>query len=164
MSAARTRRSDSLPSPLHHRGLFRAPARVAVLVVALASLAGLTACGGAPGASGASPASAAPAPADGIDLTGEWVLTVESPNGTGTRSVTFVQEGDRLTGTISSSMAAGELEGTVEGNEVSFVAEVAMSSGTFPIVYDAVYRDGRLVEGFVDFGDYGSGTFTGERR
>lgn len=151
------------PTPAHPRASSGRSALTALLVVAVVCSAALQACGGAPGAPGASPAGA-PAPADRIDLTGEWVLTVESPNGTGSRTVTFVQEGERLTGTIASSMAAGPLEGTLEGNVVHFVAEVAMSTGSFPVVYDAIYRDGRLVEGFVDFGDYGSGTFTGARR
>ncbi|MBT8402790.1 MAG: hypothetical protein KJP18_02960, partial [Gemmatimonadetes bacterium] len=55
-----------------------------------------------------------PLAAQDVDLTGDWVLTVQSPNGTGTRDVTFVQEDGELTGTISSTRASGPLEGTVE--------------------------------------------------
>ena len=102
--------------------------------------------------------------AQDIDLTGEWVLTVESPNGTGTRQVTFEHDGTELRGTISSSMATGPLEGTVEGDQVHFVAIVAMDTGDFEVTYDARIEDGRLVDGTVDFGDYGFGTFTGRRK
>jgi hypothetical protein len=135
-----------------------------VRILALCAAVALSGCatGGSPGAAGGAAASGDAAPA--ADLSGSWVLTVESPNGTGTREVTFEQEGTRLTGTIASSMAAGPLEGTVEGDQVFFVATVAMGSGDFDIVYEATLRDGRLVNGTVDFGDYGAGTFTGERR
>lgn len=98
------------------------------------------------------------------DLTGEWVLTVESPNGTGTRDAEFEQDGNTLTGTIASTMAAGDLTGTVEGTRVRFTAVVAMDTGDFEIVYQATLEDDMLVDGTVDFGNYGSGTFTGRRK
>ena len=106
----------------------------------------------------------APTAAQDVDLTGEWVFTVESPNGTGTRQVTFEQNGTALTGTISSTRASGPLEGTVEGDRVTFVAVVAMDTGDFEITYDARIENGLLVDGSVDFGDYGFGTFTGKRK
>lgn len=102
--------------------------------------------------------------AQDVDLTGEWILTVESPNGTGSREVTFKQEGTVLTGFISSSMAGGELTGTVEGNVVTFVAMIAMDSGAFDVLYSATLEDGMLKRGNVDFGEYGGGSFTGVRK
>lgn len=99
-----------------------------------------------------------------VDMTGAWVLEVASPNGVGTRDVTFVQKGDSLTGEISSSMASGTLRGTVQGNVVTFVAEVSMDSGPFDVGYRATLVDGELKDGTVDFGSYGQGTFTGRRK
>lgn len=61
-------------------------------------------------------------------------------------------------------MAAGGLTGTVEGTAVRFVAVVAMDTGDFEVTYQATLKDGMLVDGRVDFGDYGSGTFTGRRK
>lgn len=111
---------------------------------------------------------AAPATAqnpDRIDLTGEWVLTVMSPNGEGRRSVTFQQEGDDLTGTYSSSMSEGTVVGTVDQSDgtVMFTATVTMSTGDFDILYIGTWVDGEIVNGEIDFGDYGDGTFTGRR-
>ena len=104
-------------------------------------------------------------PADlDFDLSGEWILNTMSPNGPGTRDVTFVQEGNRLTGEIASSMAAGDIEGTIDGTKVSFVAVVYMESGPFEISYEATYEDGELKDGTMDFGSYGAGTFTGQRK
>lgn len=97
-----------------------------------------------------------------LDLSGEWIFTVESPNGTGTRQVTLIQDGNELTGEISSERAAGDLSGTVDGDQVTFVAVVFMDSGAFEITYTATVTDG-VMSGTVDFGSYGSGTFTGRR-
>lgn len=114
------------------------------------------------GAEGAAAQQEGPKPA--FDLSGAWILSVNSPNGAGSRDVTFVQQGDTLTGEISSTMAAGPLNGTVEGDKVTFVAVVFMESGAFEITYRATWVDGELKDGTVDFGDYGSGTFTGRRK
>lgn len=97
-----------------------------------------------------------------LDLSGEWVFTVQSPNGTGTREVTFDQEGDNLSGTIASSQAAGEFTGVVEGDQITFTVILTMESGLFPVTYDATVT-GDEMEGTIDFGDYGQGTFTGRR-
>ena len=102
------------------------------------------------------------ATAQDIDLTGDWVFTVQSPNGTGERSVTFVQEGTELSGEIASAQAAGPLSGTIEGDKVTFVAVVQMDSGPFDITYTATIADGEMT-GTVEFGSYGSGTFRGRR-
>ena len=102
------------------------------------------------------------AAAQEVDLTGDWVLTVESPNGTGTRDVTFLQEGDELTGDIASTQAAGPLTGKVDGNKVTFIAIVMMDSGPFEITYAGTIT-GNEIEGTVEFGSYGGGTFTGRR-
>lgn len=97
------------------------------------------------------------------DLTGEWVLTVALTNGSGSRAVEFVQDGNELTGTIASSMASGDLTGTIDGDQVNFSVVLAMETQLFEVRYSATWRDGMLVDGTVDLGDYGSGTFTGER-
>ena len=109
----------------------------------------------------------AAAQSDLIDMTGEWTLTVSSPNGPGTREVVIEQVGDTIRGTIASSMAEGPFEGTVDQatGAVEFTAIIVMGGGNeFEIVYTATWRDGELVDGFMDIGDYGSGTFTGVRK
>lgn len=95
-------------------------------------------------------------------MTGKWIFTVESPNGTGTRQVTLVQEGDSLSGTISSSRASGDITGWIEGSTVTIRTELMMESGPFTVYYTAT-RTGETLSGDVDFGDYGVGTFTGRR-
>lgn len=100
--------------------------------------------------------------AQSTDLSGEWVFTVQSPNGTGTRQATLVQEGDSITGTIASDRAVGDLIGAVEDDVVTLRALLMMASGPFEVVYKAEFTD-TTMEGTVDFGSYGSGTFTAVR-
>jgi hypothetical protein len=90
------------------------------------------------------------------------VFTVQSPNGTGTRQATLIQEGDSITGTVSSSRATGDVIGWVEGNTVTLNALLMMASGPFEVVYKAEFTDSSMA-GTVDFGDYGFGTFEGRR-
>lgn len=110
----------------------------------------------------ARPALAQEAAAQAVDLSGEWDLVVQSPNGTGTRTLTLVQTGDSITGTVSSSRASGELEGLVEGDTLTFTALLMMESGPFPVTYRGTFT-GEEMSGTIDFGDYGSGTFSGRR-
>ena len=100
--------------------------------------------------------------AQDIDLSGEWTFLVQSPNGTGTRQATLVQAGDSISGTISSDRATGDVIGVVEGNVVTLTALLMQASGPFEVVYEAEFTDSTMT-GTVDFGDYGSGTFTGRR-
>lgn len=104
-----------------------------------------------------------PVQAQESSMTGEWLFTVELDNGTGTRAVTLVQEGDSLSGTISSSRASGPIQGWIEGNTVTIVAEIMMQSGSPFTVYYTATRTGETLKGDVDLGDYGVGTFTGKR-
>ncbi len=101
--------------------------------------------------------------AQNTSMTGEWVFSVELDNGSGTRQVSIVQEGDSLSGTITSSRATGPISGWIDGNTVTIVAEIMMQSGTPFTVYYTATRTGETLDGDVDLGDYGTGTFTGRR-
>src|SRR5262252_7484570 len=56
-----------------------------------------------------------------IDVTGAWAFTIMSEAGTGTPTVTFKQDGEKITGHYS-SMLVGEadLTGTVKGQAIEF--------------------------------------------
>ena len=100
--------------------------------------------------------------ADGESLTGRWHFDVVSPNGKGTRDLSLVDEQGVLTGTIASSTASGPISGKYEGDQIEFTALLSFGGDEFPVVYRATV-DGDSMSGTIDFGDYGSGTFTGER-
>lgn len=83
------------------------------------------------------------------DVSGVWEITSESPRGTMTRKVTFVQDGAALTGTMESRMGSLPIEkGSVEGDKISFTVQFSMGERRFEMVY----------KGTVE-GDEASGTF-----
>jgi hypothetical protein len=58
------------------------------------------------------------------DITGTWQFAVETSQGSGTPTVSFVQKGEQLTGTFTSQVfGESKLTGTVKGNDVEFVFE-----------------------------------------
>jgi L-seryl-tRNA(Ser) seleniumtransferase len=97
------------------------------------------------------------------DVAGTWDLSVESPNGTGSRVLKIRQDGEKLTGEIESSMSSGKIAGSVTATTIAFTATVAMDTGTFEIRYTGKV-DADKMSGEVDFGDYGRGTWSGVRR
>lgn len=98
-----------------------------------------------------------------LDVTGTWDLSVTSPNGTGSRVLKIRQDGEKITGEIQSSVSAGKVTGSIKAAAIDFTAAVTMETGTFEIRYTGKV-DGDKMSGDVDFGDYGSGTWTGARR
>jgi hypothetical protein len=92
------------------------------------------------------------------DLTGKWAFEVVTENGTGTPSVTFKQEGDKLTGTYESQRGgARQLEGTVKGDKVTFTVK-----GPVDLVFSGTII-GDTIIGTADFSGQGSATFSAKR-
>jgi len=100
--------------------------------------------------------------ADNANVAGEWNFTVESPNGTGTPTVTFKQEGDTLTGTYKGRLGEVPLNGTIKGNDIKFSIKVSIQGQDLQIDYAGAV-DGDNMKGKVKFGEIGEGTFTGKR-
>src|SRR5258708_38569733 len=96
------------------------------------------------------------------NVTGEWNLTVESPNGTGTPTVTFKQDGETLTGTYKGRFGEAPLKGTVKGDEIKFSATISPQGQDLQIDYTGTV-DGDTMKGKVKFGDLGEGNFTGKK-
>jgi hypothetical protein len=98
------------------------------------------------------------------NLTGVWAFSVVTENGTGTPSVTLLQEGETLSGTyVSDRMGARRLEGWVRGDSVHFRLETDPSAGVVMTFIGRVQGDGGLA-GIVDFGGMGGATFTARRQ
>lgn len=57
------------------------------------------------------------------DATGTWTATVQGPNGDMTLTFHFTQDGDKLTGTVESSMGGDPFQltnGKVDGDKITF--------------------------------------------
>lgn len=99
------------------------------------------------------------------DIAGDWALTVETDNGTTMPSVRLEQNGSELTGHYSSE-ALGEatVVGSVSGNDIRFSFEAELQGFSLEVVYTATLQTDGTLSGLIALGDFGGGTFTGERR
>lgn len=94
------------------------------------------------------------------DVTGKWLLTVSLGDGQG-GDATFdlKQEGEKITGTYSGAVGEAEVTGMVKGDEVEFSFE----SQAGKVSYKGKVS-GETMEGTCDYGQFGSGTFKGEKQ
>jgi len=108
-------------------------------------------------------ASTPPAP-KGPDLTGNWVLTTESPMGSQDTDMVVKQTGEQLAGTISSQMGTVEYKGTLKnGKDVAFGFSFEAQGMSLQIDYTGVV-EGDTMKGMAKFGDFGEGAFTAKRK
>src|SRR5215472_868400 len=113
--------------------------------------------------SGALVVTAAALAADPAQVAGEWNLTVESPNVTGTPTANFKQDGENLTGTFKGRLGEAPLQGTIKGNAIKFTVSMTSPNGDIQAEYSGTV-DGDSMKGTVKFGDIGHGSFTGKRK
>jgi hypothetical protein len=114
------------------------------------------------GAPSSAPAANAPASGEKADVTGAWILEVQTDAGSGSPSFNFKQEGEKLTGRYKGLLGEADLTGTVKGNKIEFSFKVSgQVEGT--IVY-AGTTDGKTMKGKVTLAGVGEGTFTGKRQ
>jgi hypothetical protein len=107
-------------------------------------------------------ASAPPQP-KGPNLSGNWVLTTESPMGAQDTDMVVQQNGNEITGKISSPMGEVDYKGTVTGNDVAFGFSFDAQGMTLQIDYKGVV-EGDTMKGTAKFGDFGEGNFTAKRK
>lgn len=100
--------------------------------------------------------------AQNADLTGTWVLQVETGQGGGSPTFTFKQTGEKLEGTYQGTFGKADVTGTVKGNDATWSFKVDAQGNAMTIEYTGKV-DGDSMEGTVKLGDLADGTFTGKR-
>ena len=100
-----------------------------------------------------------------VDLTGKWVFDVQTDAGTGTPTVTFKQDGEKLTGHYSSqNLGEADLTGTVKGQSVNFTFMADLGGQAAPVTYAATIENKDSLKGTIDIAGLATGTFTGKRQ
>jgi len=107
-------------------------------------------------------ASTPPAP-KGPNITGQWVVTTESPMGSQDSDMTVKQDGTALSGTLSTQMGSVDLKGTLVGKDVAFGFAIDAQGMQLQIDYKGVV-EGDTMKGTAKFGDFGDGAFTAKRK
>jgi hypothetical protein len=98
-----------------------------------------------------------------INVTGTWDMAVEAPQGTMALTATLKQDGEKLVGTQTSQLGETALEGSVKGTDIAFVVVINMQGQDLTITYTGKI-DGETMSGTIDFGGYGSSTWTAQKR
>jgi hypothetical protein len=127
--------------------------RVQILLVALAAVLGFV----------STPLHAGQAAK--IDITGAWVFSVDT--GTiGTPTVTFKQDGEKLTGHYSSAtLGEADFTGTLKGQDLAFTFNADAGGTPVDVVYKGTVSSNTDMKGTIAVaGGAVSGTFTGKRK
>ena len=113
--------------------------------------------------SSGAPASTAQAADARLDVSGTWNFQVETGAGTGTPTMTFKQDGEKLTGQYTGQLGEVPLTGTLKGNAIEFAIDVSLQDTAIHIVYSGTV-DKDTMKGSVKLGDLGEGTFTAKKK
>jgi hypothetical protein len=96
------------------------------------------------------------------DAAGTWAIVIDSPNGPLSATLALKQDGDKLTGTITSQLGETPITGTVKDNDVEFSMKMERGGDTMVLAYKAKL-DGDKITGTVDFAGQAVIPFTGKK-
>jgi hypothetical protein len=100
-----------------------------------------------------------------VNITGKWVFDVQTDAGTGTPTITFKQEGEKVTGHYSSAaLGEADLTGTLKGQDLRFTFTADLAGTSVPVTYTAQVESNNSMKGSIDIGGGATGTFTGKRQ
>jgi hypothetical protein len=101
---------------------------------------------------------------DTVDLTGTWLLQVDTAAGSGSPTFTFKQTGDVLEGTYEGTFGKSDkVKGKVSGNKATWSFTADAQGTQLNIEYSATVEKDTM-KGTVTLGEIGEGTFTGKRK
>jgi hypothetical protein len=107
---------------------------------------------------------AARAQGDKVDVTGKWAFAVETAAGSGTPTMTFKQDGEKLTGHYSGQLGESELTGTVKGHDISFTFSGDAQGTKVDAAYTGTIESKDAMKGKVTLIGLGDGTWTAKRQ
>ena len=127
---------------IHMQTLFRTTVAVIAAAVVLAS---------------------APLAAQATNVTGDWEFTVTTDQGSGTPTMTFKQDGEKLTGKYNGQFGSAELTGTVKGSAIQFTFTIDVQGQQAPATYKGTVEKSTM-KGSMDIAGMVTGTFTATKK
>jgi len=104
---------------------------------------------------------AAPATAQ-INLTGDWDMTIESPQGTNSVKVTLTQDGEKVSGLFKSPFGELPVTGALTGVDLTIAFSLPIQGQSVDVVMTGK-AEGPTLAGKVQFGGFGEGDWTAKR-
>jgi hypothetical protein len=99
-----------------------------------------------------------------VNVSGEWAFTVETPQGSGTPSFTFKQDGEKLTGNYKGQFGEAPVTGTVKGGEIKFTIKISAQGQELTITYSGKIESKDSMKGTAVLGELGEATWTAKRK
>ena len=104
-----------------------------------------------------------PVMAQGTNVTGEWLFNVTTDQGGGTPTITFKQDGEKLTGKYVGQLGNADLTGTVKSGAIHFTFTIDVQGQQAPVTYDGTVEKNTM-KGKLDIGGMVNGTFTATKK
>ena len=101
--------------------------------------------------------------ASAADVTGSWIMAVQTGAGSGSPTFVLVQKGDALSGSYKGQLGEAQVTGSVKGDDVTIEYKVDGQAGSLAVKYSGK-TDGKTMSGKVLLGQLGEGTFTGKKQ
>jgi hypothetical protein len=95
-------------------------------------------------------------------ITGDWDVTINSPQGANTSKVTFTQEGEKVNGLFKSANGELPFTGTLTGSDLKMAFSVNVQGMALDITLTGKV-DGETMAGKADFGGMAEGDWTAKR-
>ncbi len=99
-----------------------------------------------------------------VNVTGKWLFNVETGAGSGTPTMTFTQDGEKLTGKYNGQFGDADLTGTVKGQDIAFSFNVDAQGTALTFKYTGTIENKDALKGKVEIAGLGEGTFTAKRQ
>jgi hypothetical protein len=96
------------------------------------------------------------------NVTGDWDVTINSPQGARQGKISFKQEGEKLTGALKNQRGEIPIEGAVNGKEIKFKYTVKFQDQDLVITMSGNV-DGDAMKGEADFGGFAQGDWNAKR-
>jgi hypothetical protein len=97
-----------------------------------------------------------------VNVTGDWDVTIESPQGTNAVKMTLTQDGEKITGLFKSPMGELPFTGTLTGVDLKVTFALPVQGQSLEIVMNGKV-DGEAIGGKVQFGGFGEGDWSAKR-
>jgi hypothetical protein len=98
------------------------------------------------------------------DVSGTWIMTVQTQAGSGTPTFTLVQKGDQITGSYKGQLGEAPVTGTVKGNSITLTYKINAQGQDLDVVYTGTLDGDKITDGKLKLGSFGDGTFTGKKQ
>jgi len=114
-------------------------------------------------AAGRGPGRGGPGGGAAAQLAGTWSVTVNSPQGSQTSTMTLTQEGSGFSGSMVNEMGTSPVaDGQVSGSSVSWSITISTGGQSITVTFRGEL-EGSRIRGTAELGAYGSAPFTAEK-